>query len=475
MDDVLITGATGFVGRRLTRRLLANDYDVRVLARSPESTEDLARRGAEIVEGDITDPESLPEAVDGVEGVFHLAAIYRLGGDLDQMREVNVEGTRNVLDAALKAGVSRIVYCGSDTSLGDTHGSLADESARHDGEFRCNYARTKHDAHHVVEEYVEQGAPIVNAIISSVYGPGDESPVAELIEHHLAGRAIAHLDRDAGYTFTHVDDVAAGLTLAYEHGDPGEQYLLSGEPATFEEFFETLSRQTGIPAPRFEIPDWLVDAVEPLLTRAAPLVGKSGDEIREMLAMGRDVTRFFSGDKAREELGWQSRSLEEGLSDTLPAFEALEFEAATNLLSWSRLPLAALAIFDIGLGVTATFFPELYVDLIHPHFDQMHPDGPTYLVRRTGVLWLVFAGVQGFAALDPVERPGWVLTAGALRLMDVPADLVYFASADDLGWLGTAGLLSAPVANLACGTFLAYAGYRGLRAGTREASIADSD
>ncbi len=473
MDDVLITGATGFVGRRLTRRLLADNYSVRVLARSPERAKALSQRGAQIIEGDITDPESLHEAVDGVEGVFHLAAIYRLGGDLDRMREVNVEGTCNLVNAALEADVSRIVYCGSDTSLGDTRGNVADESAHHDGEFRSNYSKTKHEAHHVVEEYIEQGAPIVTAIVSSVYGPGDESPIAELIEHHLAGRAIAHLDRDAGYTFTHVDDVADGLALAYERGEPGERYLLSGEPATFDEFFEMLSRQTGIPAPRFELPDWLVDTVEPLLTRIAPFAGKSGDEIREILAMGRDVTRFFSGDKAREKLGWQPRSLKQGLADTLPAFEARELEAANELLSWSRLPLAALALFDIGLGVTATFFPGLYVDLIHPHFDQMHPEGPTYLVRRTGVLWLVFAGVQGFAALDPVGRPGWVLTAGALRLMDVPADLVYFASADDLGWLGSVGLLSAPFANLVCGTFLVYAGYRGLRAGSREAAIAD--
>jgi nucleoside-diphosphate-sugar epimerase len=475
VDDVLITGATGFVGRRLTHRLLADDYKVRVLARSPERAEELATRGAEIVEGDITELESLERAVDGVDGVFHLAASYRLGGDLERMRQVNVEGTRNVLDAALEAGVSRIVYCGSDTSLGHTRGEVADEGARHDGEFRSNYARTKHEAHKVVEEYVEQGAPVVNAIVSSVYGPGDESPIAELIEHHLAGRAIAHLDRDAGYTFTHVDDVAAGLKLAHERGELGERYLISGEPATFEEFFDLLSDQTGIPAPRFELPDWLVDTLGPVLARVAPLVGKSGAEIREMLDMGRDVTRFFSGDKAREELGWQPRSLEEGLANTLPAFADRELEAATDLLHAARLPLAALALFDIGLGVTATVFPGLYVDLIHPYFDQMHPEGPTYLVRRTGVLWLVFAGVQGFAALDPVERPGWVLVAGALRLMDVPADLVYAISADDLGWLGQAGLLSAPVANLATGTFFAYVGYRGLRAGTREASIADQD
>lgn len=473
MDEVTITGATGFVGGRLTEQLLEAGYRVRLLARTPSDASDLAAQGAEVVEGDLTDPEAIERAIDGVDGVFHLAAIYRLGGDLERMRAVNVEGTRHVLDAARDADVSRVVYCGSDTSLGNTHGEVCDESKRHEGEFRSHYEQTKHEAHRLVERRIERGEPIVNAIVSSVYGPGDDSPIADLIAHHLAGRAVAHLDAEAGYTFTHVDDVATGLRLAYERGDLGEKYLISGTPATFEEFFETLAGQTGIPAPRFEIPAWLADLLEPLAARLAPLAGKSPAEIREMVAMGRDVTRFYSGRKAREELGWEPRSLEEGLAETLPDFRRREQSAATRLLEHARIPLAALAIFDVGLGATALLAPELYLEIIHPHFDQLHPQGPTYLVRRTGMLWLFFAGVQGVAALDPVRRPGWVLVAGALRLMDVPADLVYFASADDLGALGSLGLLSAPVANLAAGTFLAYAGYRALRIGTREASLAD--
>lgn len=468
----MMSGATGFVGERLAHRLLDDGYELSLLVRTPSKAEGLRERGAEIVEGDLTEPESIRAAVRGVDGVFHLAAIYELGGDLSRMRAVNVEGTRHVLDAAVDEGVERIVYCGSDTSLGDTAGAVCDESKEHDGGFRSAYAESKHEAHQLVEERIERGEPIVHAIVSTVYGPGDESPVAELIEHHLAGRALAHLDRDAGYTFTHVDDVAAALQLAYEESELGESYLVSGEPATFEELFGELAAQTGIPAPRFEMPSWLVDAALPIARAVAPLIGKSSVEIREMVSMGRDVTRFFSGEKAREELGWEPRSLREGLEQTLPDFQKREVEASGRLLEWMRYPLGGLALFDLALGATAVFASGTYFAIMHPAYRAAgFPEGPTSLLTRTGVLWLVFALVQGVAALNPRERAAWVLAAGTLRLMDVPADPVYLLSADDLSWIGTAGLLSAPLFNLATGGLFVYAGYRGMRAESWESAL----
>ncbi|MFW5967838.1 MAG: SDR family NAD(P)-dependent oxidoreductase [Persicimonas sp.] len=464
MDDVLVTGATGFIGERLAHDLLDEGYRVRVLARTPSKAAALAERGAEIVEGDVTDLESVRAAMDGVDGVFHLAAIYELGADPDQMRAVNVGGTENVLDAASEAGVSRVVYCGSDTSLGNTRGAVCDESKTHDGSFRSVYELTKHKAHQLVEERIEAGEPIVNAIVSTVYGPGDESPIAELIRYHLAGHAVAHLDRNAGYTFAHVDDVATGLRLAYERGDVGERYLLSGTPASFETLFGVLSRQTGIPAPRFELPSEIVDRLAPFVERGAALLGKRPAEVREMIAMGRGVTRYFSSKKARRELDWEPRPLEEGLRDTLPWFYEREREASDALLEATRAPLGALAVFDVGLGATAVFLPDLYNRLMHPRRGRGRRDAPDYLLARTGTQWLFFSAVQGVAALQPAERPGWVLGAGVLRLLDVPADLVYLLRSDDQGLLGKLGLASAPIFNLATGALLVYAGYRGLRA-----------
>jgi dihydroflavonol-4-reductase len=461
MERVLVTGATGFVGGRLARQLLEEGYEVRVLARTPEKAEPLAERGADVVEGDVTDPASLPPAMEDVDGLFHLAAVYELGGDPEWMHAVNVEGTRHVLDAAAEAGVERIVYCGSDTSLGDTRGDVCDESKTRDDEpFRSIYAETKYRAHEFVDARIESGQPIVHAIVSTVYGAGDTSPIADLIEHHLAGRLVAHLDREAGYTFTHVDDVATALRLAYERGEIGEDYLVSGTPATFETFLETLSEHTGRAAPAFELPDWLVDAVQPWAERIGSWLGGARSEIRETIDMGRNVTRFFSSEKARDELGWEPRSLEEGLREILPSFQRRERQQSRQLLSSLRWPLAGLALFDLALGGTALLLPETYMDVIHPG----HVGEPSPLVSRTGVLWLVFSAAQGIAALDPESRPGWVFAAGVLRLMDVPADPVYYWASDDLGLLGTLGLLSAPLFNIVSGAILAYAGWRGLSA-----------
>lgn len=463
MSTVMVTGATGFVGNRLAHRLLDEGYELNLLVRTPEKAGGLRDRGARIIEGDLLDLESLREATRDVEGIFHLAAVYRLGGDLEWMRKVNVEGTRNVLDVARERELP-VLYCGSDTSLGDTQGEVCDETKEHEGRFRSNYARTKHEAHKLVEDRMDRGEPIVHAIVSSVYGPGDDSPLAGLIENHLAGHALAYLDGDAGYTFTHVDDVAEGLRLAYEKGTSGESYLISGEPSTFEQFFAVLSSKTGIPEPRLDIPDWVTNLMQPVAEALASWVGKSRREIRETVDMGRNVTRFFTGEKTEEQLGWEPRSLEEGLETTIPSFGKEELRKARDLLSRAKYPLAGLAVFDVALGSTAVFLPDVYGSIMHPGLTDLTAEAPGFLLSRTGVLWLVFALVQGVGALDAENRPGWVLAAGVLRMMDVPADPVYYLTADDLSWLGELGLLSAPVFNALTGGVFLYVGYRGLRA-----------
>jgi dihydroflavonol-4-reductase len=381
-------------------------------------------------------------------------------------RAVNVEGTRNLLDAAARAKTARVLYCGSDTSLGDTAGQLRDEDKEHGGGDRSAYETTKREAHALVGERAAAGAPIVNAIVSTVYGPGDSSVIGEMIEHHVAGRLTFTLDRDAGYTFAHVDDVAAALKLAYEKGRAGERYLVSGTPASFGQFFAALSSVSGIPAPAIQVPGWLVNALMPLFTLLGALLGKSPRAIRELVAMGRGVTRFFSNDKARRELGWTPRELQAGLADTVPWYGAREREVATRALEHARPLLIFLALFDIALGVQASFFPSLYLAQLHPQFAALHGAGaPIYWLLRTGALWLFFAVVEAWSALAPARRCSVVLIVGALRLMDVPADLVYRFTADDLGWFGRWGLLVSPAFNFCVGVYLAMVGARGIRAG----------
>jgi dihydroflavonol-4-reductase len=462
---VLVTGATGFIGGRLVRQLLDAGYEVRALVRAPDRAEGLARAGIELASGDVSDPTSLERALVGVEGVFHLAAVYDFGLEARQMWRVNVEGTRNVLDAAARAGTPRILYCGSDTSLGDTRGELGDETRIHDGHDRSAYEATKREAHQLVSERARGGAPVINAIVSTVYGPGDSSVIGELIENHLAGRLIVTLDRSAGYTFAHVDDVATALRLAFEKGRLGESYLISGTPARFGDFFQRLSSVSGIAPPAVELPGWLITALMPLLTLLGRAVGKSPAAIRELVAMGRHVTRFFSSEKARRELGWKPRDLEQGLADTVPWFAAREREAAAKALGRTRVWLAGLALLDFWLGAQAAFFPQAYVHDIHARFFALHPSGPLYWAVRIGFVWLFFCAVETLAALAPRRRVLLVLIVGALRLMEVPADVAYRLAADDLGSFGRIGLLLSPIFNGLVGTYLCLTACRAIRAG----------
>jgi nucleoside-diphosphate-sugar epimerase len=458
---VLVTGATGFIGGRLVRQLVEANYQVRALVRDRARARELAAAGVELAEGDVTDAPSIERALDGVEGILHLAAVYDFGVDPTRMRAVNVEGTRKLLDAAKQREIKRILYCGSDTSLGDTAGQLRDESWQNHATPRSTYEATKREAHQLVQERISGGAPIVNAIVSTVYGPGDTSVIGELIENHLAGRLAFTLDRRAGYTFAHVDDVATALRLAFEKGRLGESYLVSGQPAAFAELFHELSAVTHIPPPAVEVPGFLVGVLLPLM---GLLLGKSRAAAQELVAMGRHVTRFFSGDKARRELGWSPRSLREGLSQTVPWLATRERAAAEVALGRTRIWLIALCLLDLGLGLQATLVPHLYVQQLHPRFAELHPAGPDYWLVRTGALWLFFAFVEGLAAWAPRQRPLAVFLVGALRLMDVPADLVYLFRADDLGTFGTVALIASPIFNFCVGVYLALTGARGLRA-----------
>jgi hypothetical protein len=181
--------------------------------------------------------------------------------------------------------------------------------------------------------------------------------------------------------------------------------------------------------------------------------------------MAQGATLFYSGDRLRRELGWRPRSLDEGLAETLAHLEAEEQAAAQRSLRRSRPLLIGLALFDLALGGTAALLPNYYIDLLHPAWLTLHPQSPTYWLARTGMLWLFFAAIEGIAAIRPARWPLLVLIVGVLRLMDVPADLLYFAHADDLGAFGRFGLLFAPAFNLCVGLYLLLVGLRGVRSG----------
>ena len=315
-----VTGGTGFIGSRVVKRLRDRGDDVVVLARRPEKAAGL---DAEVVEGELSDAGAIRRGLEGSQAVFHIAADYRVGmvaSKRDSMRDSNVGGTERVLDAAVDAGVERIVYVSTVNVFGNTNGQTVDESYRRDEAdgFVSTYDETKYRAHLLTEQRAAEGAPIVIVQPGSVYGPGDHALVGQMIEQASTGKMPAKAFPDLGLNMVHVDDVADGIMLAYDKGKPGESYVLGGEITTQGELIDKAAAIGGKKPPRMTVPPILLKAMIPVGRWIGPPIGLPPN-FREMISAAHNVTYWAKDDKARRELGYAPRDLETGLRETIQA------------------------------------------------------------------------------------------------------------------------------------------------------------
>jgi dihydroflavonol-4-reductase len=297
------------------------------LVRTPAAALGLKEAGAVIAEGDITEPATLRAPMEGADGVFHMAAWYKLGArDREVAYGINVEGTRNVLEAARDLSIGKVLYTSTLAVYGDTGGVRVDESYRMDGPWLSEYDRTKWLAHYEVAlPLAEEGLPLVIVQPGLVFGPGDHSNLAAVFRDYLRRRLPATPSQGGCWSF--VEDIARGHLLAMDKGRVGESYNLAGPCMMWEEALEVAESLTGIPAPRLALPpvvarvsSWLmtpVNAVLPVPTLYHP----------ETLRVAAGSTYFGDDGKARRELGWSTRSFRDGLSETL---EALVAELGTH-------------------------------------------------------------------------------------------------------------------------------------------------
>jgi nucleoside-diphosphate-sugar epimerase len=315
-----VTGGTGFIGGRLVRKLRERGDEVVALVRSPDKALELERLGIELVKGDLTDVEAIRRGVDGVDGVFHGAAVYKVGipkSQREPMFETNVRGTERVLDAAIQAGVPKIVYVSTINVFGNTRGEIVDESYERpkDG-FLSYYDETKYESHQIALDRIAKGAPIVIVQPGAVYGPGDHSEVGNVIDQVRTGKLFALPFPETGFNLVHVDDVADGIVLAYERGEVGQSYVLGGEIGTMRGMVDKVAEIAGRKPPKRDLPTGVLKAVAP----AGPLVGKImgfPPNFRELITVSDGVTYWAKDDKARERLGYAPRDLETGLRQTL--------------------------------------------------------------------------------------------------------------------------------------------------------------
>jgi dihydroflavonol-4-reductase len=318
----LVTGATGFVGAAVARALLREQWQVRVLARRGSDRRNLKSLDVEVLEGDLTDFESLQRASQGCEGLFHVAADYRLGArDPADLYRANVEGTRNVLNAAQRSGLQRIVYTSSVATIGiPADGTPGDEQSATSLENMIgHYKRSKYLAEEVVREAAHGGISVVIVSPSTPVGPGDlkPTPTGQLVLDAAAGRMPAYVD--TGLNIVHVDDVAAGHLLAYERGKAGERYILGGQDMNLREILEMIAGLEGRSPPRVRLPYGVVLPIAYVAEGFARLTGRSGRITLEGVRMSRKKM-FFSSAKAARELGYRWRPPLQAFQDAIRWF-----------------------------------------------------------------------------------------------------------------------------------------------------------
>jgi dihydroflavonol-4-reductase len=305
----LVTGASGFVGAAVARALLNEDWQVRVLVRAGSNRANLRDLPVEIAVGDLTAAESLEGALEQCAALFHVAADYRLGApDPSELYRTNVEGTRNLLAAAARAGVQKIVYTSSVATVGiPVDGTPGNERTPVSLDAMIgHYKRSKFLAEQVVLEAAAAGLPAVIVNPSTPVGPGDikPTPTGQLVLDAAAGRMPAYVD--TGLNIVHVDDVAAGHLMAFHRGRNGERYILGGTDMTLRQILEYISQFVGRKPPRIRLPYAAVLPMAYIAEAVAKVTGRSGRLTLEGVRMSRKLM-FFSSAKAVDELGYRWR------------------------------------------------------------------------------------------------------------------------------------------------------------------------
>jgi len=320
---ILLTGATGFLGRRVAERL-ASAHDLRLLVRG-----ELPRAGLPAAQaaGDVTDRASLVRAMAGCDAVVHAAALVKILAPAREFERVNVGGLENVLAAATTTGVGKVVYVSSFIALGPSEagvGGVLDESAmprlaERSGRWINDYERTKALADDAARRAIENGAPLAVVYPGVIYGPG-ELTEGNLVVRHLLDLAHRRLPALLGrperrWNYAYVDDVADGIVRVLERAPAGARYVLGGENVTSAEFYRLVAELGGLAVPRRRMPDGIAKLVGAAMKVAARWSGGTPRLTPDLVEIYRHDWAYDSA-RAIRELGYRPRTLRAGLEST---------------------------------------------------------------------------------------------------------------------------------------------------------------
>jgi len=321
---IYITGATGFIGKHLVRRLSQTEHEMVCLVRKTSNISELEQCGATIVIGDVTDKASLLDGMAGCDWLVNLANLYSYW-EPDKRRywETNVVGTRNVLECALDSGISKVAHISSAIIYGKPADCPFTEESQVGPAHFSEYARTKYAGDLVAWQLFEQrGLPLVVIYPAAVLGPGDDKPSGQYIQNYISARLPARTFENRTMTYVHVRDVAEATVRALEKdGNIGEKYLVGNAQLSYLEYNRLISEISGAPAPKMSLPDWLVRINATLLTAMADLTKRPPP-----LGLSRDCANTIlngiicDGSKAERELGLTYNPVRVALEEAIASY-----------------------------------------------------------------------------------------------------------------------------------------------------------
>ena len=333
----LVTGAAGFLGSHVARQLLARKESVRVLLRPTSQNRAIADLPLEYVTGDLRDPASLDRAMNGVRRVFHVAADYRLWAHRPkEIYESNVTGTKNVLEAAKRAGVEQFIYTSTVATVAVDRPQLPNEATESQlGEMVGHYKRSKWLAEKEALNAAKRGLPLIVVMPTTPVGPGDwkPTPTGKIILDFLNGKMPGYVE--TGLNFVGVEDCATGHLLAAEKGKIGERYLLGAENLTLKQVLDELEKITGLPAPRLKIPHGLALGAAYVETAFSRLVGREPQIPVEGVKIARHLM-FVDCSRAQRELGFRPGPVAAALERAVRWYEANGYVTARRASKLGR-------------------------------------------------------------------------------------------------------------------------------------------
>ncbi len=318
----LVTGAAGFLGSHVARRLVARGENIRVLLRASSTNRSISDLPLEYVTGDLRDPESLKRALQGVKRVFHVAADYRLWARRSKdIYDSNVGGTKNLLEAARQASVEQFIYTSTVATIAVDRPELPNEVT--DAaleEMVGHYKRSKWLAEKEVLRAAESGLPVIIVMPTTPVGPGDwkPTPTGKIIVDFLNGNMPGYVE--TGLNFVGVEDCAEGHLLAAEKGKVGERYLLGAENLTLKELLDQLSKITGLPGPRWKFSHGVALGAAYANTVFSRLLGREPSITIEGVKIARHKM-FVDCSRAPRELGFKPGSVADALQQAVRWYE----------------------------------------------------------------------------------------------------------------------------------------------------------